>query len=132
MKNACMQLYKVLKDEVEGKTKLAEMVDAFERMCCIDAHADDDAKLFETGVFDFTGQPLFYFELTRQLPNGEGEYFQIRLCVTYAPTEENKRWKEVLWEDNTVNFFKYVRKSKAYLHSLQAEMRDYEVQFEET
>lgn len=102
-----------LSKEISQGMPLEKIVDAFEKMCLIPC--GNDAVLFETGTFSFTGEPLFYFSLTRQYPNGEGEYFQVHLDVLYEPTRKNKKLKTTVWnEDIDGNIFDYVRNSRVF------------------
>ena len=54
-----MDYIDLLKREISEKASLADIVDAFEKMCS--EPIADDMILFETGTFSFTGEPLFYF-----------------------------------------------------------------------
>ena len=76
---------------------------------------EDTLLLFETGEYDFTGERLFYFSLVRQYPGGDGEYIQLRLEVTYAPTEETHGFLRTDWDDlEEGDFFAHVRASEEY------------------
>jgi len=109
------ELLKSLKTETGRKKKLVKLVDAFENMCKISIDSEEEMLLFETGIFDFTGERMFYFSLARQFPNGEGEYFQLHLDVMYQPDQQNSRFCESIWdEDLEENFFDFVRNSEAY------------------
>ncbi len=113
--NRMAELLKCLKTEMGRKRKVAKLVDAFENMCKISTDSEEEMLLFETGIFDFTGEGMFYFSLVRQFPNGEGEYFQLHLDVMYQPDQENSRFCESIWdEDLEENFFDFVRNSEAY------------------
>lgn len=115
-----MEILSYLKNEIDGKTSLPELVDAFEKMCLIELEGvedDDDLLIFETGTFDFTGEDLFYFSLVRQFPNGEDEYFQLHLDIRFTPDKINKKFHKTLWSDEfdqKAEFFEAVRSSKAY------------------
>ena len=77
---------------------------------------ENDMILFETGTYSFTGEPLFYFSLVRQLPNDEEEYVQIHVDVLYAPTQRNENFQSSTWnEELEEDIFTYIRKSEAYL-----------------
>lgn len=109
------ELLKCLKTETGRKKKLEKLVDAFKNMCKISTDSEEEMLLFETGIFDFTGEGMFYFSLVRQFPNGEGEYFQLHLDAMYQPDQENSRFCESIWdEDLEENFFDFVRNSEAY------------------
>ncbi len=103
-----------LKKGNTGKLSLNQLVELFEKMCQISL--DNDMILFETGTFDFTGQPLFYFSLVRQYPNDDEEYFQIHMDVLYQPNEKTRNFQSTVWnEDIKQNIFDYVRQSEIFL-----------------
>lgn len=102
-----------LKNNITEKMPLDEIISAFEQMCQIPA--EDDAVLFETGTFSFTGKPLFYFSMVRQLPGEDDEYLQIHVNVLYKPTQENKALNGTEWSDCIdENIFDYIRSSQAF------------------
>lgn len=72
-----MDILTFLKENITTKTPLCEIVDTFCKMCEIDL--GDSELLFETGVFSFTCDELYYFSLVRQYEaEGEG-YNQIHV-----------------------------------------------------
>lgn len=112
----CRELLNCLKAQAGRKKKLWKLVDAFERMCRVPADTAEEMLLFETGIFDFTKEPLFYFSLTRQFPNGEGEYIQLHLDVMFLPDRKNSRLCGCFQdEESDEAFFEFVRKSEAFL-----------------
>ena len=60
-----MDILAYLKENITTKTPLCEILDAFCKMCEIDLN--DSELLFETGVFSFTCDELYYFSLVRQM-----------------------------------------------------------------
>ena len=55
-----MNMLNLLKKSVANKNRLEDLVSAFEDMCKVpleNVDIDDDGILFETGTFDFTGEP---------------------------------------------------------------------------
>lgn len=109
------KLTQLLKQEITDHMPLEEIVNVFERMC--GTPVEDDHILFETGTFDFTGEPLFYFSLVRQAPDGDDEYYQIHVDVLYKPTEENHAFSEATWDDELdESIFDYIRESKAFAY----------------
>ena len=105
-----------LKKSVKDGMSLTEIVDAFEKMCQVPM--EDDMILFETGTYKFTGEPLFYFSMTRQFPNGGEEFYQLHLDVMYSPNEENKAFKNSVWnEDIDEDIFKYIKESEAFKYA---------------
>ena len=99
---------------VRGKT-LPELVDVFEEMCRIPI--ENDALLFETGTFDFTGEKQFNLSLVRQYPQKAGDEFcQLHMDVIFPADETNARFRGNFWsEDVEGDFFRCVRSSRAYL-----------------
>jgi hypothetical protein len=120
-----MELLRYLKENITDTSTLPEIVDVFEKMCEIPV--EEDMIFFETGTYDFTGRPLFYFDLVRQFPNGEDEFYQIHVCVEYEPNNENKKLSECEWDD-----FDYIRKSKSYEYAKQDTYIDVEIYIDET
>jgi len=110
---------------------LDEIMDVFEEMCLLPVK--DDLLLCEYGVFDVTGEELFYFDLVRQYPDGAGEYHQIRVRMIFAPDQENKQLQGVLWSDDTEeNFFDYIRTSPGYSYVKSRQIKSVEIGREQT
>lgn len=113
-----MYLEKELKAAITKDMTLDEMLDAFREVCQIPVEVEDeedDILLFETGVYSFTGEDLFYFSVTRQFPDGSDEYYQLHLDVMYQVTPENKKLSSCSWSDEIEgDFFNYIRSTKDY------------------
>lgn len=108
-----MNYIEKLENSINENMSLSEIVELFEKFC--EEPINDDMILFETGTFNFTGEELFYFSLSRQFPNDEEEYYQIHVDVLYKPTDDNKSFSEAVWnEDIDGNIFDYIRESKVY------------------
>ena len=108
-----MKLLRFLKCNICKKNTIDEIISVFEEMC--KTPIDDDLLLNEYGVYGFSGEDLFYYDLVRQYPDGEGEYYQLRVSVMFEPDEENRSINDTLWSDDTnENFFDYIRKSEGY------------------
>lgn len=108
-----MSLLKFLKKNISINNTVDEIIDVFEEMC--KTPIEDDLLLHEYGVYDFTGEELFYYELIRQYPDGEDEYYQLCVSLMFAPDEENQCLEASFWSDETdENFFDYIRKLPAY------------------
>ncbi len=115
-RKSCREFLKCLKTQAGRKKKLWKLADAFENMCRMPGSAEEEMLLFETGIFDFTGEPLFYFSLVRQFPNHEGEYMQLHLDVMFLPDQKNRNLCGCFWEEESEEaFFDNVRKSEAFL-----------------
>jgi len=108
-----MDYIEKLENSINEKMTLSEIITVFEKFC--EEPIDDDMILFETGTFDFTGESLFYFSMVRQFPNEEEEYYQIHVEVLYRPTDDNKSFREAIWDEDIEGYiFDYIRESKAY------------------
>ncbi|MBQ6569617.1 MAG: hypothetical protein IJL87_05125 [Clostridia bacterium] len=102
-----------LKENINDSLSLSDIVNVFEKMC--EVPIANDMLLYETGTYHFTGEPLFYFSLVRQLPSGEEEYYQIHVDVLYKPSSESQKYKNAVWnEDIDGDFFDYIRNSEAF------------------
>ncbi len=124
-------LLALLQEQIKDKMPLDKIVDVFEAMCAVPM--EEDMLLFETGIYDFTGKPQFYFSLTRQVPNEEDEYYQLRVEVLYPPDSENEMLCECVWnEDLTENLFDYIRRSAAFAYAKNKEYEDIEIHLDET
>lgn len=131
-----MDILAVLNNEIAGKNTLQELIDAFESMCQVPIEGTEKEQemiLFETGTFDFTGEPLFYFSLVRQYPNEEEEFCQIHMDIHYKPDEANQRFSASVWDtDIEENIFDYIKKSEAYLALASGSIYGIDVYMDET
>ena len=76
---------------------------------------ENDMLLFQTGIYDYTDEPLFYFDLVRQYPNEDEEFYQIHVELSYKPSSENQKCNESIWnEEIDGDFFEYIRNSESY------------------
>lgn len=108
-----MKLLRFLKSNICKRNTIDEIISVFEEMC--KTPIEDDLLLNEYGVYGFSGEDLFYYDLVRQYPDGEGEYYQLRVSVMFEPDEENSSINDTLWSDDTnENFFDYIRKAPGY------------------
>ena len=106
-----------LKRAIEGKHTLPELVDAFEATCRAylwTPDDEDDLLLFEAGNYNFTGTTTFHFALTRQIPDGQGEYLQLRLTAHFPPRPLGLFLTRTVWSFSCPDFFGTVRASKPY------------------
>ncbi len=130
--NEADKLCNEMNNSIKKGMPLDEIVNRFQKIC--ETPIDDDSILFETGVFDFSGnEEHFYFSLVWQFPNGDDEYRHIHVDVLYAPTKENRKFQESQWSDcMEENIFDYIRKSPAYLYCLNNEYINIEIFADET
>lgn len=120
-----------LQNRISDKSSLEDIVNVFEEMCRIPI--EEDMILFETGTYSFTGEPMFNFSLVRQFPNCEEEYYQIHVDVLYVPEEENKDFKQSIWnEDIEENIFTYIKKSQEYEYCKGKEFSKVDIYMDET
>jgi len=123
-KQAAEAMLNYLQSNINEETSLAEMVNVFERMCRLPTGIDpaqatqyDDMRLFELGTYDLncTGEPLFYCNLTRQIPNGTGEFYQVQMKAIYAPSKATRWLRRAVWSTKWKDrFFANMRKSKGF------------------
>lgn len=126
-----MSLLKFLKKNISINNTVDEIIDVFEEMC--KTPIEDDLLLHEYGVYDFTGEELFYYELIRQYPDGEDEYYQLCVSLMFAPDEENQCLEDSLWSDETdENFFDYIRKLPAYDYVKNHNIKAIDITIDET
>ncbi len=131
-----MNIFDLLKNNVANKNNLEDLVTAFEDMCKVsleNVDKDDDGILFETGTFDFSGEPLFYFSLVRQFPNEDDEYYQIHLDVLYTPSNLTKNYNQSEWcFGGETDIFDYIRNSEEYLSLKDVEIKKINMFMDET
>lgn len=121
-----------LKKRIGKDSNVSECVDVFEAMCKTEDSIQEDMLLFESGVYPTEGD-TYTFSLTRQYPDGEGEYFQIYMRLKFEIKDEFKRLHESIWnEDMKIDFFEYVRKSESYKTIEGLKIKDIEIGLLET
>ncbi|SFT34372.1 hypothetical protein SAMN02910301_0528 [Lachnospiraceae bacterium XBD2001] len=108
---------KTLEDK-QPQLTVEQIVDAFEKK---NQELDEgESILFETGIYDFTGEKLFYFSLVKQYPNEAEEYVQEHTDILFEPDGENNELKECVWDfDLDDNIFAYIKNSKAYVYAIE-------------
>jgi len=121
-----------LRNAITDKTSVEEMIDLFRQVCF--PMNEEDMLLFETGTYDFTGENLFYFSLTKQVENeDDDEYTQLHLDILYLPDDENKAFHKTVWdEDLEEEFFDYIKKSEAFEYAKHHSYVKTEIYAEET
>lgn len=126
-----MALVSFLKERISENNTLDEIIDVFEEMC--QTPIEEDLLMIEYGVFDWTDEDLFYFELVRQYPDGKGEYYQLRVSLVYAPDQACMELEDTLWSDDTdENFFTYIRKSSGYAYAQNHPIKALDIQIGQT
>jgi hypothetical protein len=126
-----MELLGYLKNNISSKNSLDEIINTFEEMC--KTPIEEDLLLNEYGVYDFTGEDLFYYDLVRQYPDGEDEYYQLRVSIMFSPDKENQHLEDTLWSDDTnENFFDYIRKSNGYDYAKNHSFKSIDIRIDQT
>ena len=126
-----MTLPEFLKHHISSKNTVDEIIDTFEEMC--KTPIEEDLLLLEYGVYSFTGERLFYFDLVRQYPDGDGEYYQLRVSLAFAPDEENSNLNDTIWSDDTdEDFFDHIRRSSGYRYAKNKKIRSVEIRTDQT
>jgi hypothetical protein len=120
-----------LKKTIKEDMKISDIVSTFEKICNLSN--EGEMILFETGTYSFTGEPLFYFSLVKQVPNNEEEYFQVHVDVLYKPDSENEILSDSVWnEDIDENIFEFIRKSDAFKYAENNNYISIEIYLDET
>ena len=126
-----MELLECLKNNISINKSLDEIINIFEEMCKIPIQ--EDLLLNEYGVYDFTGEDMFYYDLVRQYPDGEDEYFQLRVSIMFSPDEENRSLEDTLWSDDSdENFFEHIKKSDGYAYAKAHEFKSIDIRIDQT
>ena len=126
-----VSLLNFLKDNISTDNTVDEIINVFEEMC--KTPVEEDLLLLEYGVYDFTGEELFYYDLVRQYPDGEGEYYQLRVSLMFSPDEINRELQDTLWSDDTSeNFFDYIRKSLGYDYAKNHIIKSIDIRIDQT
>ncbi len=126
-----MDLLEYLMSNISTDNSLDEIINIFDKMC--KTPVEDDMLLNEYGVYDFTGEDLFYYDLVRQYPDGEDEYYQLRVSIMFSPDEENRLLQDTLWgNDSTENFFDYIKKSDGYAYAKTHKLKSIDIRIDQT
>ena len=126
-----VELLKFLKDNISTDNSVDEIIYVFEEMC--KTPVEEDLLLLEYCVYDFTGKELFYFDLVRQYPDGEGEYYQLRVSLMFSPDEINRELQDTLWcDDTSENFFDYICKSSGYEYAKNHIIKSIDIRIDQT
>ena len=126
-----MELLEYLKNNISTNKSLDEIISIFEEMC--KTPIEEDLLLNEYGVYDFTGEDMFCYDLVRQYPDGENEYFQLRVSIMFSPDEENRLLEDTLWSDDSdENFFEYIRKSDGYAYAKAHKIKSIDIRIDQT
>lgn len=126
-----MDLLGFLKSNISDNSTFNEVISTFKEMC--ETPIEDDLLLLEYGVYDFTGDDLFYFDLVRQYSDGEGEYYQLRVSLVYEPDNENRQLNDTMWSDDTdKDFFDFISKSDGFDYAQKHVIKSVNIQIDQT
>lgn len=81
---------------------------------CCEIDLNDCELLFETGVFSFTCDELYYFSLVRQYKAESDGYNQIHVDVIYPPSSKISEFSRADWVENVDEFKQKVLSSEEY------------------
>ncbi len=102
-----------LREELNDSSTIEECVSAFEKECEEPIDPDEEL-LFECGTYPWN-KNHFSFSMTRQFPDGQDEFFQVKLEVLYESDEANEKLFETAWDAQMKeSIFDYIRRSKSY------------------
>lgn len=127
--NEAMLAY--LKENITNQSGVDEIIDVFEKLC--EEPIRDEMLLLEYGVYDFSGEDVFYFDIVRQYPDGEDEFYQLRVSLVFAPDRENARLQDTIWGVGSAeDFFQDIQKSAGYEYVANHEFQAIEIYLDQT
>ena len=116
------ELLKYLETNVDENSTIEQIVATFAKMreMPIDGVDEyDDMILFEAYAQNGKKSSTFDISLVRQFPTYyDDEFYQLRICATYAMPLKPKKINECVWSDeldeSSGDIFDYVRDTRAY------------------
>ncbi|MFS1514516.1 hypothetical protein VQL36_19110 [Chengkuizengella sp. SCS-71B] len=95
--------------------------EVFKKFSDIKVNCSDDAMLFQSGVYDFTGEDLFSLGYVRQfIFEVDGEYDhmeQLEITIYFRPNQELEQFEANLWTNDCNSkkeFFHLVENMKEF------------------
>lgn len=128
--NIMSRSVKELESIISIGMSIDEIIGAFEKW--YRPMEEEDALLFETGTFRFTGEKLFYFSLTKQFPSEDDEYYQIHMDILYTPDDENKKFSGTFWDETGDEIMNYIKNSDEYEYAQRHKYKKIEIYMDET
>ena len=126
-----MDLLQYLKSNISADNTVDEIINTFEEMCKLPM--EDDMLLYEYGVYNFTGSDVFYYDLVRQYPDGEDEFYQLRVSLMFLPDKDNRYLHKTLWNiDIDESFFEYIRRSEGYEYAKNHKFMSIDIRIDQT
>ncbi len=105
-----------LRTRIDNSASFSDITDAFAALCTEPTVGEE--LLFEACTTTFDGKSMFTVSLARQIPNGEDEFFQIRVELSYPPNKQNEKITETEWINPTAeDAFDAVRQSAAFAYA---------------
>lgn len=109
-----------LKNKIgENTTDIAQVWEEFKGFGKKEIDGEEEvALLFQCGVYNFTGEKLFYYDFVRQFSNEDGEMEQLHCEFVFEPTKELKKLKTEKWyfdyEGDIEDFYKKIENLKEF------------------
>lgn len=101
-----------LKQKINNRTSLEEIVDVFCEECSVDL--PEMNFLFETGLYQFTCDEEYYFSLVLQYKDSGDEYVQLHTDVVYPPSMKYEDFTSCEWIEDIDEFKQFVLASEEY------------------
>ena len=128
-----MELVEFLKANIKEGMSIDEIIDIFKQMCEIPTGDEDECILFETGVYDFTGENIFYFNLIRQYESEDEEYYQVYVNVCFTPDSLNTKLCDEIWSDSIdEDIYSAIKKSESYKYAINNKYKYIDIGIEES
>ena len=131
LRDNCSMELEFLKQNISTDNTLDEIIDVFEKMC--KEPIEEELFLLEYGVYDCDDKDMFCYDLVRQYPDSDGEYYQLRVSIMFEPDQQNSQLNDTLWSDDTdENFFDYIRKSEGYHYAKNHKVKSIDIRIDQT
>lgn len=118
-----------LKQKVLMDNPLDKLINEFKEIC-ENEYKKDHLFLFETGVFNFTGEDLFYFSLViKDKDNDDEDSSQIHLDINYLPNQELKQFSNIsIWSNSINELLKTIKESDVYKYITSNNLKPYNIE----
>lgn len=102
-----------LKQKVNNRTPLGEIVELFCEECSVDLPEKD--FLFETGLYQFTCDEEYYFSLVLQYKGSGDEYVQLHIDAVYPPSTKYETFASCEWIEDINEFKQFILASEEFM-----------------